>query len=295
MEAKKAKTLSTLASRLTAIVSVTLVLLLLGLTGGIGLATRELMETVREELGFVVVMRADATTSNLNTVKQTIGRAPYTSSYSFSSPQEVHERYLNMIGADSAERAMLETLEITPFLPEFDVHVKSAYLHNDSLETIIASVQRLPGVENVTARREIINDIGQATQRVMITLLTVAAALLLISFVLINNTVRLSVYARRFIINTMSLVGATDSYIRRPFLLSAAKIGLIAGGIADVFYIIIKLTLPGLDAEMATLMTWTDTALLVLALPIIGIIVCTLAAWIATNRYLRRNYNQLYD
>lgn len=288
------KILSTLASRLTATVSVTMVLLLLALTGSIGIATRELVKEVKEELGFVILMNGEATEGDVNSIKQKIGQMPCMSSYTYSSPAEIEERWISMTGADSTERAMLTSMENSPFLPEFDVHVKSDYLEPDSLAKIIPGIEKLPGVESVTAHTAMIDDIGTATSRVMIVLLIVAAVLLLISFVLINNTVRLSVYAKRFIINTMSLVGATDSFIRRPFLVSASFTGLISGLTADLIYVLLLLYLPYADPEIARLLEWSDTWPILAGLPVTGVVICAFAAYWATNRYLRRSYNDLF-
>ena len=294
MARNNGKIISTLASRLTATVSVTLVLLLLAITGSIAIGTRQLVDTTREELGFVVIMHSEASEAQINAIKQKISHAPYMASYSYASPADIEERWITMTGADSTERAMLASMEVSPFLPEFDVHVKSNYLVSDSLDRIIPQIEKLPGVESVTAHTTIIDNVGTATSRIMVILLIIALALMLISFVLINNTVRLSVYAKRFLINTMSLVGATDGFIRRPFMLSAAFTGLIAGCISDLIFATIMLYMPRLDPEVASLISWEEAGIVLVSLPVIGVVICTLAAFLATNRYLRRSYNQLF-
>jgi cell division transport system permease protein len=112
--------------------------------------------------------------------------------------------------------------------------------------------------------------------------------------VLINNTVSLAIYSRRFIIHTMKLVGATPGFIRRPFVRTGLFNGLISGIIASALLAGVQVYAVNLDADVANTLTWTDAAIVYVAITLIGMAVCTLASIWSTNRYLRRNYDSLY-
>lgn len=295
MKRKKKRLLTTLASRVTATASVALVLILLAVTAMVGLGTHNLVASLRNEVGFVVVMSDDATVSRINAVKQQIARAEFTSAYTYVSSEQIEARWNEMTGADSTERAMLASLDVSPFQPEIDVQVKPGWAVADSIENIVKRLKGVEGVERVEPAMAMVDSIDRSGRRIMLILLAVSAVMLVISFMLINNTVRLSVYSRRFIINTMSLVGATDGYIRRPFVLSAMAIGFIGGLIADVFTVGIVFYIPMLDSILASMLPWTQLWVVLVALPVVGTAVCALAALLATNKYLGRSYDSLFE
>ncbi len=295
MRKKRKGLLTTLAARVTATASVSLVLMSLAMAAMFGIGARRLLEKVGEEAGYVVILTPEATVTQINKVKQFLGNSRSTAGYTYASTEQIEQRWNEMTGADSAERAMLASLEVSPFQPELDVQVKSGWMTPDSLEGVMTRVRAMEGVESVTPRSSVAAGVGQTTGRVMLVLLGVAAVLLVISFMLINNTVRLSVYSRRFIINTMSLVGATDGYVRRPFVISAMFIGLVGGVIADVFATGLMLYLPSFDAGLGSLITWGEMAIVLAGLPVIGMAVCSMAALFATNKYLGRSYDSLYE
>ena len=122
----------------------------------------------------------------------------------------------------------------------------------------------------------------------------VAAILLVISFVLINNTVSLSIYSRRFVLRTMKLVGATPSFIRRPFVRTGISNGAIAGLLASAVLAAIQAYAMEADAEIAELLSWTASGCVYAALVVLGAIICAGASWFAATRYLRLNYDSLY-
>lgn len=295
MRKKRKGLLTTLAARVTATASVALVLVSLAFAAMFGIGANRLLEQVGEEAGFVVIMTPEATVTQINKVKQAVGKSRSTAGYTYASPEQIEQRWNDMTGADSADRALLASLDVSPFQPELDVQVKSSWLEPDSLNQIMENIRGLEGVESVGPRSAVSTDISRTTGRVMIVLLSVAGVLLIISFMLINNTVRLSVYSRRFIINTMSLVGATDGYVRRPFVLSAMFIGLVGGLIADAIAAGVMLYLPTFDAELGSLITWPEMAIVLTALPVAGMAVCSVAAAFATNKYLGRSYDSLYE
>ena len=273
--------LSATTSRLTSTVSVTLVLLLLSLIAGVLTVTRHVAASVASEIGFVTVMSPEATANDINAMHRQLNGADYTAGLTYSSPEEVNARWIEMMGTDSVELQALESLDENPFLPEFEVKVKPAYSSSDSLNKVVVQAK-------------LIDDVNSLTRNVVTVLLIVACALIAISFVLINNTIRLTVYARRFTIHTMRLVGATNGFIRRPFLFSNIIIGIVAAAISDIVLAALTAWSHLEFPEAIQAFTWTDYSLVAIATFIIGIGICALAALFATNKYLGQDYDSLF-
>lgn len=286
--------LSATTSRLTSTVSVTLVLLLLSLIAGVLTVTRHVAASVASEIGFVTVMSPEATSDDINAMHRQLNGADYTAAMTYSSPEEVNARWIEMMGTDSVELQALETLDENPFLPEFEVKVKPSYSSSDSLNAIAARLEKNHKVDKVVVQAKLIDDVNSLTRNVVTVLLIVACALIAISFVLINNTIRLTVYARRFTIHTMRLVGATNGFIRRPFLISNIIIGIVAAAISDIVLAALTAWSHLEFPEAIQAFTWTDYSLVAIATFIIGIGICALAALFATNKYLGQDYDSLF-
>ncbi|WP_370455709.1 cell division protein FtsX, partial [uncultured Muribaculum sp.] len=141
---------------------------------------------------------------------------------------------------------------------------------------------------------ELVDSINRNINSVSLILIIITCALLFISFALINNTVRLTVYSRRFIIHTMKLVGATGSFIRRPFINANVVSGIVSALIASAILAGTLYYLQGIDSGIASAITWPQAACVFAGILIIGIIICAVAALFATNKYLRLDYDDMF-
>lgn len=291
MGQKKRRLLSTLAAQMTAMISMSLVLIVLGLMSLGGIAAHSLTEQVRQRMGFTVIMDDNATADQINTLLRSWRTVSYVSAVKYTSPVQALERWKTSTGDDEDIVALLGT---NPFRPEIDVNVKSHYANVDSLRPIIAAVAAMPGVGEVRLQARMIDNINKAVNKAAIVGGIIAAALLFISIVLINNLVRLSIYARRFIIHTMKLVGATPAFIRRPFVFASAFNGLLSGFIAVA--VIGSLLAYGYATgqELALLMPVDMVAWILGGVIVLGVVLCTISAFIATNHYLRIDYDNLH-
>ncbi len=287
MGQKKRRLLSTLAAQMTAMISMSLVLIVLGIMSLGGIAAHSLSEQVRQKMGFTVIMDDNATPDQINALLRSWSKAPYVSAIKYTSPSQALERWKQSTGD---EEDIVTLLGTNPFRPEMDINVKSRYANVDSLRPIVANAATMPGVSEVRLQARMIENINKA----VIVLAVIAAALLFISIVLINNLVRLSIYARRFIIHTMKLVGATPAFIRRPFVLASAFNGLLSGFIAVA--VIGGLLGYGYATghELAALLPMYLTCWVLGGVIVLGVLLCTLSAFIATNHYLRIDYDNLH-
>ena len=288
----------TLSTQATAVVSVAMVLLILGIVALIALAARRVGREVRENVGYAVVVSDNASASDLKSLRKLIEEAPATSSATFSTPDEVLAAWQHMIATDSTseeESDIVEMLGVNPFSAEWEVHVHEAYASTDSLAKITGQLRRHPAVTEIVIHQEMIDSINSTLNPLTVTLLIVAAALLLISVALINNTVRLSVYSRRFTIHTMQLVGATAPFIRRPFISSNIVGGIIAAMLAFVILVLLICYARTIDPIVIEYVTPQSIGLIGIGMFAAGVVICALAATFAANKYIRTSYDNLFD
>lgn len=289
MSRKRSVRISTLGSQITSVISVSLVLLILGLLAMILVASRSLGEQVRSNMGFIVKVERGATDVDVNRLKQYFGAAPYVDRYVFSSADDILAEESKYIGEDLASLT-----DENPYGAEFDVKVRANWATGDSIESLAARVQAYDAVEEVVTETAVIDSINSVLSQVGWVLAAIAAALLVISFVLINNTVSLSVYSRRFIIHTMTLVGATGGFIRRPFVLAGLATGAVAALVAIGLLAALRGYAATLDPIVETAVGWNSMWLIFAAMMLTGLIICGLASMIATNRYLRAGYDEMF-
>ncbi|MCF0205447.1 MAG: hypothetical protein HUK12_09250 [Muribaculaceae bacterium] len=276
-------------SNLTTVMSVTLVLLLLGIMSILGLSAHNVTQEIRSHIGFEVIVKDEASEQQINSLKQMWIQAPYTSSVKYVSREDALAEWEAETGED-----LMEVIGVNPLFAEFEVNVKPEYANLDSLNMIAGRVELHPGVDSVKIHQDMVSSINQNIRYLMLILAAVAGALVVISIALINNTVRLAVYSRRFLIHTMTLVGATAGFIRRPFVLRNLAVGLISAFLAN--FIIIVGLIYGYN-QLPYFMQFIDYPGLVLVSLILfamGALICSLAGWVAANRFIGLDYDQLF-
>ena len=287
MARRRSNRISTFGSQLTSIVSVSLVLLILGVLGLVAIAGRSGADMLKSNLGFIVKVERGAPESELNRLKQVFASAPFVASYVYSSADEILASESQYLGED-----ITSLIDVNPYGAEFDVKVKSEYASVDSIESVSAMVAADKAVEEVLTETSMIAAVNSTLGRLTWILLAVATALLVISIVLINNTVHLAVYSRRFV--TMKLVGATASFIRRPFIVAGAVNGLVSAAIASMILVVMVVYASNVDPLLASAFTLRLCALVVAAIFVVGVLICTLASMFATNHYLRADYDDMF-
>lgn len=286
---KSRKGFSSLSVQATATVSVALVLLLLGMVASLGLAARRITTEIKEHLGFDVVLTEQATLDRVNEFKQMFSDAPYVASFRYFSPEQANETWREEMGED-----LTELLDVNPFLPEFEVNVKADYAVADSLDAIVLPITQMDDVYQVNAHTEVVDRVNRNLSTLMWVLLVAVAALLPISFVLINNTIRLTIFSRRFTIHTMKLVGASRGFIRRPFLLSNLLQAVIAAIIASALLAGMYCYIWSLDQSLQSVLTEPMLVWVCCGMLVCGLALCLIAALVATQRYLTRSYDELF-
>ncbi len=289
MEKKQRSGLSTFSIQLTATISVALVLLILGIISMLGLAAKTATDGIKQNMGFVVELSDDVSPETLEQFRQMWLTAPYASGFSYISAEEALKQETELIGED-----ILQIMEVNPYHAEFEVKMTPRYADGDSIRKIAARLEGDPRVAKVRTDPVMVESVNSGINNIIMVLSVIAAALLLISFVLINNTVRLTVYSKRFLIHTMKLVGATGGFIRKPFLVSNVINGVIASILAilaltGLFYYIKSLN-PAIDEAIS----WNYVTYIFTGLVVVGIVICAATAAFATNKYLRADYDDMF-
>ncbi len=289
MTGKKKSKRTTLGSRLTSIVSVSLVLVLLGVVAMTAICGHNGSKLLSSNIGFVVKIDREADSLTVVNLTQRLAGAPFTRESKYSSPEAILAEESKYIGEEA-----IALVDENPYNAEIEVKVKEYYASPDSVASLAARVQAYDGVEEVLAQTAVLRTVNTNLHNLMLILLIVAAALLAISLVLINNTVYLSVYSRRFTINTMRLVGATPGFIRAPFVKAGAVTGLIASLVAIALLVPFKLYLCGIDPMIADLLPLSEEIMVYVALLLLGTAICAGASAVATTRYIRVDYDDMF-
>lgn len=287
---KKIRNISIFNARMTSTVSVSLVLLILGIVALTWIAASNITRDIKENLGFDVQLTEDADPEATGKLEKLISSQPYARSVSLYTPEDAAKQWKESTGED-----IIEIVGVNPFSAELDVRVRAEYASLDSLETICDKVRSYPLVEEVTMHAETVDAINRNMRTAMVVMLIIAVALMAISFVLINNTIRLTVYSRRFLIHTMKLVGATAGFIRRPFVRQNIVNGLIAGVISGVILAGILVYARDVDSSVETAVPVESTAVVIALMVLAGMLICGVAAVFATNRYLKVDYDDMFD
>lgn len=289
MTDRKSRRISTFSSRITSLVSVALVLVLLGIAALMGIAGKNLTDNLRRDLGFFVKMERECPETQINIMKQSLLSSPAINTVTYSSAEDILSQESEYIGEEIG--AMLD---VNPYSPEFEVKVNPAYASPDSIRMLTERYENAAGVQEIITESAVIEGVDSTLRRISTILLIVAAILLAVSVALINNTVSLSIYGRRFVIHTMKLVGATGAFIRRPFILAGLTNGLTAGALASAFLIGTRIYAGTLDPLIDQALPWPYVAAICVALVAAGAAICVLTARFATNRYIKASYDEMF-
>ncbi|MBP7211018.1 MAG: permease-like cell division protein FtsX [Paludibacteraceae bacterium] len=276
-------------SRITSIISISLVIFLIGVTTALLLMAGELSVLVRENLTLSVVLKDNVKDADVQKLLKTLDASEYSKSTEYIDKEAASKELAEELGQDP-----VEFLGYNPLLASVEMKLHSEYANNDSIARIETELRRMPEVKEVIYQKNLIEAVNDNVKRVSAVLSVFSILLLLISYALISNTVRLSVYAKRFLIHTMKLVGATSSFIRRPFLLQGAITGILSAVIAMGM---LSAILFWAQSEISTLLTteMLNTLLVSFFVMILsGVVITIIATYLSVSRYLRLTIDDMY-
>ena len=289
MAKEKKSKISYFQSNFTSTVSVALVLLLIGIVAFLGILAKSFSDELKENVGFNVVLRGDATSEQVAAMDKMWQTVPYVSRVKYISKEDALESWQKDTGEN-----LVELFGVNPLSAEYEVYVKAEYASADSLAKIWKVLAGMGCIDEVAMHEAEVDEANRNISNIAIILLSVAVLLLLISFALINNTVRLTVYSRRFIIHTMKLVGAKPGFIRRPFVVSNMLNGLIASVVAMALLVAAYFSLARIDHSLTGGFEPVVVAAVFSGLAVVGVLICGIAAFFASNKYIRADYDDLF-
>ncbi len=274
---------------ITLCISTCMVLVLLGIVVmSVGTAYN-LSRSVRENVVVTMMLQEDMTAPEARQLCSDLRKRPYISSLEYISKEQVLKEQKEALGTDPSE-----FIGENPYQPSVELHLKADYANNDSLKWIAKELHQYPKVGEITYPQDLIGKINQRLSQVSLVLLVLALLLTFVSFSLINNTVRLGIYARRFSIHTMKLVGASWAFIRRPFVRQAVGIGVLAALAADAVLAACVVGLSYDFPDVFTVLTWQVMTITGVSVILFGIIITALCASISVNKFLRMKAGELY-
>lgn len=276
--------------KVTLCISTALVLILLGLVVFSTLTGRNLSAYVKENLVVTMMLEQDMSDNEAQTICRSVESRPYIKDIHFVSKREALRDAAHEMGANPASF----TDGVNPFSSSIELTLKSDYANSDSLKWISKELKKYSKVSEITYQKDLIDAVNRNLAKIGLALLVLAALLTFVSFSLINNTVRLGIYARRFSIHTMKLVGASWGFIRKPFVLSTVAIGVVAAIIACAALGGMVYLLYCYEPEILTIVTWRDMAVTGGAVLLFGIIITAICACISVNKFLKMKAGELY-
>ncbi|MCV9929322.1 permease-like cell division protein FtsX [Flavobacterium sp. LS1R49] len=278
-----------ISSYFSVVLSVFLVLFLLGVLGLFIINSKKLADDFKEKIAMTVFFKNEANDSVIKAFSTELKRAPFAKSFVYVSKEKAAKEHTDIIGED-----FLTFLGENPLLNSYDIHLKADYVVKDSITKIETSLRKNTMVSDIVYDKQLVNLVNDNIKKVSMWILIVSGFLTVIAVLLINSSLRLSIHSNRFIIKTMQMVGATKSFIRKPFVMRSIKLGLIGAGLAIVALIGLLIYV---DTNYPGLGILDDKALIglvLLAVLGIGVLITWLSTHFATQRFLNLRTDDLY-
>jgi cell division transport system permease protein len=277
------------SSYFSTVISISLVLFMLGTLGLIVLHAQKLSDYVKENIGFSVILKENVKEVDIVQLQKTLDAANYVKSTEYITKEKAAESLKNDLGED-----FISFLGYNPLLASIEVRLKADFANNDSIAWIERDLLSNTKVKEVIYQKSLISMVNENIKKISLVMLGFSALLLLISIALINNTIRLSIYSKRFLIKSMQLVGATKGFIRRPFVIKGIMQGIYAG-IISVALLVGLLYLA--QREIPELLFLQDEQLIAILFGfviLLGILISWFSTFLAVRKYLRLKTDDLY-
>ena len=269
--------------------STAMVLVLLGIIVFSVQTSLNLSAWVKENLTVTVMLGDDVSVNDAKRLCRDLYHRPYARNIDYVSKEQALAEQTEAMGSDPSE-----FLGANPFVATLELQLKSDYANRDSLMWIIYELQKNPKVTDVAYQEDLMDNVNKNLGRMNVVLLCLAVLLTFVSFSLINNTVRLSIYSRRFLIHTMKLVGASWNFIRKPFIRQAIVVGIVAALLAIAVLGGGVYALYTFEPNILNIITWRELTITAVAVLLFGLIITLLCTWVSVNRFLKMTAGELY-
>lgn len=278
-----------ITSYFSVVLSIFLVLFLLGLLGLFVLNSKRISNNFKEEIAMTVFFKNDANDTIIKAFDEELKTAKFAKSYEYVSKEKAAEMHKKDIGED-----FMQFLGVNPLQNSFDIYLKADYVVNDSIAKIQNRLRKNEMIADIVYDKQLVDKVNDKIQEVSLWILIFSGIFAVISVLLINSSLRLSIYANRFIIKTMQMVGATKSFIRKPFIVRSLILGLI-GSLLAVFALIGVLVYFETNYDNLGIMdNQLAIAAVLLGVVVLGMLITWLSTFFATQRFLNLRTDDLY-
>ena len=274
---------------ITATISTTLVLVLLGIIVLFVMTAQNLSTFVKENIKISVLINDEMNEAAIKQMESTLKLAPYAKSVEYISKEQALQEEIAAQGVDPTE-----FIGMNPYTASFEININADHANPDSVSKAVKQLKGDSNVVDVIYSKDLIKSVNDNIRKVSIILLIIAALFTYISFALINNTVRLTIFSKRFIINTMKLVGASWSFIRRPFLVNGFTLGIVSAILADAAILSGLYWLHNFEPIIHAVIGFKDIVVVSAAVFLFGIIITFFCTFFSINKYLKMNSRELY-
>jgi cell division transport system permease protein len=278
-----------ISSYFSVVLSVFLVLFLLGILGLFIINSKKLANDFKENIAMTVFFKNEANDSILKTFGTELKASRFVKSYDYVTKEAAAKEHTDIIGED-----FMEFLGENPLQNSYDIHLKADYVVKDSIVKIESGLRKNTMVSDIVYDKQLVNLVNDNIKKVSMWILIVSVFLTFIAVLLINSSLRLSIHSHRFIIKTMQMVGATKSFIRKPFVLRSLKLGLLGAGLAIIALIGVLIYVQTNFPNLGILDDKPLIGLVLLAVLGVGILITWLSTYFATQRFLNLRTDELY-
>lgn len=278
-----------ISSYFSVVLSVFLVLFLLGILGFFIINSQKLADNFREKIAMTVFFKNDANDSILKAFGKELKGAKFTKSFVYVSKEAAAKQHTDIIGED-----FMTFLGTNPLQNSYDINLKADYVEKDSIAKIESVLHKDPMVSDIVYDKQLVNLVNDNIKKVSMWILIISGFLTVIAVLLINSSLRLSIYSHRFIIKTMQMVGATKAFIRKPFVMRSVKLGMLGAGLAIIALIGVLIYLQTNFPDLGILDDKLLIVLVLLSVFGIGVLITWISTYFATQRFLNLRTDDLY-
>lgn len=276
-------------SYLTSTISISMVLFLIGMLGVVLLNAERLAKYVRENIGFTLVLKDEIQENEIADLLKSLKSANFVKEAEYVDKATAAERLKTELGED-----FTGFLGYNPLLSSIDVKLRADFATPEQLVVIEKKLMEFPQIKEVSYQHDMVKIINENVQKIGFILIFFSVLLLVIFFALISNTIRISIYSQRFIINTMLLVGATDSFIRAPFIRRSIKYGIIGALAANVLLFVLMMSYASELTGIISLDDFTIFGFVFVSVLFLGVLISYSSTYMAVNKFIRLKFDELY-
>ncbi len=276
-------------SYITTVISITLVLFLLGLIGFLTINARKISDYVKENISISVILKDNVKEADIIYLQKKLDAAPYVKSTEFIPKDKAARQLSKQLGED-----FVSFLGYNPLLSSIKAHLYADYANNDSIAKIEKELSKFGQIKEIYYQKNLVHLLNENIKNINLILLIFTSLMFFISLTLINNTIRLSVYSKRFLLYTMQLIGATRGFIRKPFLISAVIQGFVSASLAGMMLLVLVYYLKREFPEITFFYDVNTILLLLGSLYIVGIFITVVSTYFALNKQLKSKLDKLY-